>query len=458
MDKGLEYLEELAGERRVGPTQTQPSAVPQPSQPTPAARDGGIAYLDALAQGKSPEIAKTAAQGFPSHAQLQFEGAARDLGQTAEQYTADSTGMTDVIDQPAGEPVRTGPSQIHGQGSFTTAKVKAGEPIATIAVQGNRTQAGRFMNHADQPNAHAVLTDDGRLVAVAQRDLAPNEEVTVDYRQAVPARRKLVEMAARWLTPEPGSLEEAAAQQYPGVNNIENVLQRAEPAGASGGMQMVSAGTNTEPIIQPQVPQSDSPFGELRPAPQRPFLNRLLVPEQKDLPPWDQATRREKAEKILKAATGIPTHLVETLTDVISEPAWAAYKAVVGPESLGEYKDLTFGQAVDKASGSDPAMLEKIVGGAAAFVAPAKMAEKGFAKLAGGELPKAASKIIEGAKTFGAAEAALAGQQGRQHRPSTPPRPITATRGPRQSWSRPRWAAGLVPSRARAWAGLLRKP
>lgn len=166
------------------------------------------------------------------------------------------------------------------------------------------------------------------------------------------------------------------------------------------------------PGTAPGAAPAENGFGELRSAPEAGFLRRLFVPEIRGLPPWSEATRREKAEKILKSATGIPAHLVQSLTSILSEPAWAAYKASVGPETLGEYKDLTFGQAVDKASGAEPAMLERIVGGAAGFVAPARIAQKGFTKLAGGVLPKAASKAIEGTKAFGTAEAAIQASKG----------------------------------------------
>ncbi len=44
----------------------------------------------------------------------------------------------------------------------------------------SRRNLGRYINHACRPNCEAVLRK-GRMVFVATRDIAPGEEITLDY-------------------------------------------------------------------------------------------------------------------------------------------------------------------------------------------------------------------------------------------------------------------------------------
>ena len=44
----------------------------------------------------------------------------------------------------------------------------------------SRRNLGRYINHSCRPNADAVLRA-GRIVFVALRDIAPDEEITLDY-------------------------------------------------------------------------------------------------------------------------------------------------------------------------------------------------------------------------------------------------------------------------------------
>jgi uncharacterized protein len=44
----------------------------------------------------------------------------------------------------------------------------------------SRRNLGRYLNHACEPNAEAVLRN-GKIVFVALREIAPDEEVTLDY-------------------------------------------------------------------------------------------------------------------------------------------------------------------------------------------------------------------------------------------------------------------------------------
>jgi len=87
-------------------------------------------------------------------------------------------------------------SPIHGKGVFATAAIAPGELIAPARVDGKRTPAGRYTNHAAEPNAIMVLRPNGDIDLVACKPIAgcqggqPGEEITIDYRQALGLSRQ----------------------------------------------------------------------------------------------------------------------------------------------------------------------------------------------------------------------------------------------------------------------------
>jgi len=141
--------------------------------------------------------------------QQQFVNAAQDVGMTPDQYMASALNNQDVIAQPQGEPVMVGPSNIQGQGVMAGTGFLPGAPVATLAIGPNRTEAGRYSNHADMPNAD-VATNGNQLLAIANQPIAPGQEVTVDYREAVPQRRALALARAEEAAQEPAPQTRAA--------------------------------------------------------------------------------------------------------------------------------------------------------------------------------------------------------------------------------------------------------
>lgn len=87
--------------------------------------------------------------------------------------------------------VRVAPSAIEGQGLFATASIAALEVIAPARISGLRTPAGRYTNHAAQPNARMRSRANGDIDLIAMRDIAGSrggqlgEEITIDYRAAI---------------------------------------------------------------------------------------------------------------------------------------------------------------------------------------------------------------------------------------------------------------------------------
>ena len=103
----------------------------------------------------------------------------------------------DQIAMPLGSyKMMVGDSPIHGKGVFASASIAPGEVIAPALVDGKRTPAGRYTNHAAAPNAIMVKRANGDIDLVASRAIAgcqggqPGEEITIDYRQALGLARQ----------------------------------------------------------------------------------------------------------------------------------------------------------------------------------------------------------------------------------------------------------------------------
>jgi len=87
--------------------------------------------------------------------------------------------------------IRVSKSPIDGQGLFVTTMVKAGDVICQARIDGKRTQAGRYTNHAINPNAKMVQYANGDIDLIALIDIKGCQggdigtEATIDYRQAL---------------------------------------------------------------------------------------------------------------------------------------------------------------------------------------------------------------------------------------------------------------------------------
>jgi hypothetical protein len=120
-----------------------------------------------------------------------FEQMLSDLGVTAEQVAEQSRDEADLVPFPRDAySVKVGRSEIHGRGLIATADIWPGDIICPVRIAGRRTPAGRYLNHAREPNARMIeLGDDISLLAVRPirgcRGGEDGEEVTVDYRDAI---------------------------------------------------------------------------------------------------------------------------------------------------------------------------------------------------------------------------------------------------------------------------------
>lgn len=122
----------------------------------------------------------------------------KEFGYSEPQARAQAEDLSVMSDLPfSGYKVIVRPSSIEGSGLIATANIDLGEVIAPALLAGKKTIAGRYTNHAKQPNAKCVWLPNGDCNLVAIRKISGNragidgEEITVDYRE--PLSKSLLE-------------------------------------------------------------------------------------------------------------------------------------------------------------------------------------------------------------------------------------------------------------------------
>jgi hypothetical protein len=150
----------------------------------------------------------THADAALAHAELRhqpdrndFMAALSELGISADTVHAQSVNEADQCEMPHDIScrIKVGASPIEGRGLFATADIAQGEHIAPARINGLRTPAGRYTNHAKQPNARMAGDDQGNIHLIALRPISgcmggrDGEEITVDYRQSVAEARRINE-------------------------------------------------------------------------------------------------------------------------------------------------------------------------------------------------------------------------------------------------------------------------
>ena len=78
--------------------------------------------------------------------------------------------------------VHVGKSNIHGIGVFASRDIKKGDIIGDVTISDKyRTTLGRWVNHCKNKNTKFHHYEEG-LVAIAEKDIAKNKEILIDYR------------------------------------------------------------------------------------------------------------------------------------------------------------------------------------------------------------------------------------------------------------------------------------
>lgn len=75
-------------------------------------------------------------------------------------------------------------SPIHGTGFFANKQFKAGDKILVARIGDKRTEAGRFVNHSESPNAEMRYSG-SNIYLFALEDIKNGQEVTTSYRETV---------------------------------------------------------------------------------------------------------------------------------------------------------------------------------------------------------------------------------------------------------------------------------
>ena len=122
--------------------------------------------------------------------QADFLTFADSVGMTAEEIRAISEIEEDMVEMPVGyDAIYTDDSKIEGQGLYSSMLISEGAIICPGRINGKRTPAGRFTNHALFCNAKMVFDgDDMYLKAI--KGIAEDEEITISYRQVIKTRQK----------------------------------------------------------------------------------------------------------------------------------------------------------------------------------------------------------------------------------------------------------------------------
>lgn len=129
---------------------------------------------------------------------LDYKAMLKECGFNEEIVRKQSENEEDQIPMPSNYAahISVRDSEIEGQGLFLTQPVTSKTAIAAARVGGNRTPAGRYVNHSKTPNCYyKFIGEDIYLVSLRQINGCiggdKGEELTVDYRQSLSLSRKI---------------------------------------------------------------------------------------------------------------------------------------------------------------------------------------------------------------------------------------------------------------------------
>ena len=112
------------------------------------------------------------------------------IGMTQEEITEQVDNDSDMTGFPMGfDFMYVDESNINGSGLYSKNTHSAGNLICMARINGKRTPAGRYSNHAVSPNASIIVNDTGDAELIAVRDIEQDEEITVNYRQVLQNRQ-----------------------------------------------------------------------------------------------------------------------------------------------------------------------------------------------------------------------------------------------------------------------------
>lgn len=122
-----------------------------------------------------------------------FKEAIGKAGLSEEQYKTASESTADLVPMPKEYEMNVSvkKSEIEGNGLFAEKSFNPGDLVAPAMIDGQRTPAGRNVNHGAEPNLIPVVKD-GNLYLSATEPIKSGQELTVDYGQAIAKTREIV--------------------------------------------------------------------------------------------------------------------------------------------------------------------------------------------------------------------------------------------------------------------------
>ena len=117
--------------------------------------------------------------------QADYESMVDSIAMTEQEIRAQVEDQSDMVEMPLGYGhIYTSKSELEGDGLFSKDKIIANSAICPSRINGNRTIAGRYTNHALLCNAEMVfIGEDMELKAL--KDIEAGEEITVNYRNVI---------------------------------------------------------------------------------------------------------------------------------------------------------------------------------------------------------------------------------------------------------------------------------
>lgn len=112
-----------------------------------------------------------------------------EVNMTKEEVRSQSENTDDMTDLPSGfDYCYTKKSTINGLGFFCKKTLHKGDIICPARINGKRTIAGRYVNHALTANANMDILDNRDVMLVANRTIEEGEEITINYRRMLKQR------------------------------------------------------------------------------------------------------------------------------------------------------------------------------------------------------------------------------------------------------------------------------
>ena len=120
--------------------------------------------------------------------QADYESMINSIAMTEEEIRLQVEDQSDMIEMPEGyESIYISKSDLEGNGFYSKTKISAGSIICPSRINGKRTPAGRYVNHALLCNAEMIFTGDD-MDLKATKDIEADEEITINYRNVINLR------------------------------------------------------------------------------------------------------------------------------------------------------------------------------------------------------------------------------------------------------------------------------